>query len=125
MFLSLFSKKISTIRDAFSTSGSFNDEPNLTPPAFNAIVPVSEHEVCKIINECPTKLCVLDPIPTYLLKDCLDILLPSITKLINYSLTEGPFLDAFKKAVAIPLVKKASLPSNDLKNYCPVSGLYF
>ena len=86
---------------------------------------VTEDEVRKCISESPTKSCLLDPIPTFLLRDCLDILLPSITKLVNYSLIEGSFPNAVKKAVVNPLIKKASLPRNDLKNYCPVSGLCF
>ena len=65
----------------------------------------------------PTKVCLLDPIPTFLLKDCLDILLPFITKLVNYSLIQGSFPNAFKKAVVTPL------PRNDLKNNSPLSGL--
>ena len=69
----------------------------------------------------PTKSCSLDPIPTFLLKDCLDILLSSITKLVNYSLIEGSFPIFF----VTPLIKKASLPRDDLKNYCTVSGLCF
>ena len=88
-------------------------------------MPVTEDEVHKCIGESPTKSCSLDPIPTFLLKDCLDILLPSITKLVNYSLIEGSFPNSFKKAVVAPLIKKASLPRNDLKNYRPVSGLGF
>ena len=67
----------------------------------------------------------LDPIPTFLLKDCLDILLSSITKLVNYSLIEGSFPNSFKKAVVTPLIKKASLPRDNLKNYRPASGLSF
>ena len=88
-------------------------------------MPVTEDEVYKCISESPTKSCSLDPIPTFLLKDCLDILLSSITKLINHSLIEGSFPNSFKKAVVTPLVKKASLPRDDLKNYRPVSGLCF
>ena len=67
----------------------------------------------------------IGPIPTFLFKDCHDILLPSIAKLVNCSLIEGSFPNAFKKAVVTPLIKKASLPRNDLKNYRPVSGLCF
>ena len=65
------------------------------------------------------------PLPTFLIKECIDILLPSITKLVNCSLREGLVLDGFKKAVVTPLIKKASLPVEDLKNYDPVSGLSF
>ena len=120
-----FCHEISKIRDTFATSGSFNDAPDSVPPAFNAFMPVTEDEVYKCISESPTKSCSLDPIPTFLLKDCLDILLSSITKLVNYSLIEGSFPNSFKKAVVTPLIKKASLPRDDLKNYRPVSGLCF
>ena len=113
------------IRDTFSTSGSFNDAPDSLPPAFNIFKPVTEDEVSKCINESHSKSCPLDPIPTFLLKDCLDILLPSITKLVNYSLIDGSFPSAFKRAVVTRHIKKVSLPRNDLKNYRRVSGLCF
>ena len=67
----------------------------------------------------------MDPLPTFLINECIDILLPSITKLVNCSLWEGLVPDGFKKAVVTPLKKKASLPVEDLKNYRPVSGLSF
>ena len=44
--------------------------------------------------------------------------------MVNCSLREGLVPDGFKKAVP-PLIKKASLPVEDLKNYRPVSGLSF
>ena len=125
MFASFFSNKISKIRDTFATSGCFNDATDSVPPAFNAFMPVTEDEVYKCISESHTKSCSLDPIPTFLLRDCLDILLSSITKLVNSSLIEGSFPNSFKKAVVTPLIKKASLPRDDLKNYRPVSGLCF
>ena len=78
-----------------------------------------------IIISSPTKSCMLDPWPTFLVKDCVDVLLPSITKLVNLSLTQGSFPCNFKKAVVTPLLKKQSLPKDELKNYRPVSGLCF
>ena len=99
MFASFFSKKISKIRDTFSTSGSLTEAPDLVPPAFNIFVPVIQDE---FINESPTKSCLLDTIPTFLFKDCLDILLSSITKLVNYSLIEGCFPNTFKKVAVTP-----------------------
>ena len=108
MFASFFTNKISKFRATVPTSGSFNDAPDSVPPAFNTFKPVTEDEVSKCINESPTKSCPLDPIPT-----------------LNYSLIDGSFPSAFKRAVVTPLIKKASLPRNDLKNYRPVSGLCF
>ena len=125
MFASFFTNKISKIRDTFFTCGSFNDTPDSVPAAFNTFKPMIEDEVSKCINESPTKLCVLNHIPTFLLKDCLDILLPSVTKLVNYSLLEGSFPSTLKKVLVTPLIKNVSLPRNDLKNCHPVSGLCF
>ena len=51
--------------------------------------------------------------------------LPSITRLVNCSLSEGVVPEEFKKAIVTPLIKKSSLLPNDLKNYRPVSGLGF
>ena len=65
----------------------------------------------------PSKSCLLDPRPTFLVKECSDILLPSIVKLANCSLSEGVVPADFKKAVVTPLIKKASLLPDDLKNY--------
>ena len=45
--------------------------------------------------------------------------------MVNCSLREGLVPDGFKKAVVTPLIKKASLPVEDLINYRPVSGLSF
>ena len=62
----------------------------------------------------PSKYCLLDPWPPFL-KECIDILLPSITRLVNCSLSEGVVPDEFKKAIVTPLIKQSSLPPNDLK----------
>ena len=67
----------------------------------------------------------LDLLPTFLIKECSDILLPSITKLVNCSLMEGYIPDGFKTAVVSPIIKKATLSVDDFTNYRPVSGLSF
>ena len=45
------------------------------------------------------KACELDPIPTKLLKDNLDILLPTLTSIVCKSLSTGKFLDNLKEAL--------------------------
>ena len=94
-------------------------------PNFSCIKQVSQEEIRKIIMKSPSKSCLLDPWLTFLVKECIDILLPSITRLVNCSLSEGVVPDEFKKAILTALIKKSSLPPNDLKNYRPVSGLGF
>ena len=67
----------------------------------------------------------MDPWPTFLIDECSDILLPSITKLVNCSLMDSCVPDGFKIAVVSPLIKKATLPADNFKNYRPVSGVSF
>ena len=114
------------IRESFSSSESCNMvHPPFDPPTLTVFTQVTQDEIGKIISKSPTKSCLLDPLPTFLIKECIDILLPSITKLVNCSLRKGLVSDGFKKAVVTPLIKKALLPIGDLKNYCAVSGLSF
>ena len=114
------------IRKSFSSSESCNTvHPPFDPPKLTVFTQVTQDEIAKIIGKSPTNPCLLDPLPTFLIKECIDILLPSITKLVNFSLSEGLVPDGFKKAVVTLLIKKASLPVEDLKNYRPVSGLSF
>ena len=63
--------------------------------------------------------------PTACLIDCLDVLLPHITHIMNTSISSGHFPPIFKSAIVRPLLKKPSLDQNYLKNYIPVSNLSF
>ena len=88
--------------------------------------PVSESVVKNLILKSAPKTCHLDPIPTPLLVECLDTVLPSLTALVNFSLSSGVFPEVFKTALVTPLLKKKKyLDQNELKNYCPVSNLSF
>ena len=124
-FVTYFSDKIIKSRDSFSSTDSFSLPALSDLPSFDSFKEVYDEEIQKAIMKSPTKSCLLDPWPTFLVKECLDILVPSITKLVNCSLSEGVVPAGFKKAVVPPLIKKASLPPDDLKNYRPVSGLCF
>ena len=114
-FVTYFSDKITKIRDLFSSTDSFSLPAPSDIPSFDSFKEVSDEEIQKAIMKSPTKSCLLDPWPTFLVKECLDILVPS----------EGVVHADFEKAVVTPLIKKASLPPDDLKNYRPVSGLCF
>ena len=96
-FASFFHQKIKRIRDMFTASSTVVIPPMCTPPNLPRFNEVSENEVLKIIKNSPTKSCLLDPVPTFLLKDCVEFFLPSITKLVNLSLAEGVFPQKFKK----------------------------
>ena len=87
--------------------------------------PLIPSQVEEIIKEMGTKSCSLDPIPTWLFKNCMSELLPMVTLIVNVSLQSGCFPDQLKIAVVQPLLKKHNLDSDDLSNYRPVSNLSF
>ena len=86
-----------------------------------------ENRVCtrKIIGVSPSKSCDLDPVPTFLVKDYLDTLLPFITRLCNASIREACLPATQKKAIITPVIKKVGADVDDVKNYRPISGLTF
>jgi hypothetical protein len=74
---------------------------------------------------CPSKSSPLDPFPTSLLKEFVDVLAIPITTIINPSLSSGVLPKGMKIAFITPLLKKPSLCPDDLLNYRPVSNLSF
>ena len=73
----------------------------------------------------PKKSCALDPIPASLLLECLDEIVPTVTSVMNASLSSGTVPLSFKHALVNPLLKKPNLDPEVLKNYRPVSNLPF
>ena len=63
--------------------------------------------------------------PTWLLKKCIDEILPSIVRLVNTSLRSGRFPDSFKEAAIRPILKKPNLQADKFQNYRLVSNLQF
>ena len=113
-----FFLKIKTTRDTFIPSGTENDvHPPSDPPKITAFTQISEDAVDKILRSTLTKSYLLDPWPTFVIKDCSDILLPSITKLVNRSLMESYVPNGFKTSIVTPLNKETILLVDDLKNY--------
>ena len=74
--------------------------PEVKPGSFAAL---SVKEVCTIVRESSSSSCRLDPVLTWLLKSCLDVLAPSITETVNLSLLSGHAPDNLRTAVVIPL----------------------
>ena len=76
---------------------------------FREFAELNSDHVMKLISKCSSKYCQLDPAPTAIIKDCLDILLPCITKSISLSLQTGNFPSNWKCSHVIPLLKKIGL----------------
>ena len=64
-----------------------------------------------------------DPIPTWLLKECSALLVPTITNIVNLSLSSANFHHTLKESVISPLLKKPTLDKDELSNYRPISNL--
>ena len=96
-FSLFFINKISVIRSSFpSDSHSRVLNPPDTRKALQNLSCVTADTVRHLILRAPCKSSNLDPIPTSLVKECIDILITPITSIINLSLTEGSFSSHFK-----------------------------
>ena len=91
---------------------------------FTSFKSLTQDQVRMLIDKAPKKSCQLDPIPTSIVVQSLDILLPVITKLVNLSFETGQFAGTWKEALVLPSLKK---PNLDIayKNFRPVSNLAY
>ena len=89
-FSKLFNGKIDTLRTCFGIDA--NSDVEMEPLAsvkLNNLISATSNEIRDVIASCPNKSCQLDSIPTWLVKQCVDQLLPLLTSIINESLTKG------------------------------------
>ena len=123
-FSHFFDDKINVIRNRFQLNSSALEE-SFSGENLENIRPATDEEVKALILSYSNKSCELDPIPTWLLKICINELLPILTAVINSSLSTGEFPEQCKHAIVRPLLKKDNLDPDELKNYRPVSNLHF
>jgi len=129
-FACYFSDKISNLRSSITRPTDSYSTPHFPSPThssdeFSVFSPVTTEEITKIVLGLPDKQCNLDPIPTSLLKKCIHLLSPTLTKIINLSLSSSKFPQAYKHAIVTPLLKKPTLDKESLSNYRPISNLSF
>ena len=125
MFSDFFVQKVAKIRSSIRCDPQ---SPSLSPTVsstFTTFQTVTLEEVTKLIRSSASKTCDLDPLPTSLVKDNVELLAPIITSIVNASLEAGTIPTSFKSAVVTPILKKSSLDPDNLKNYRPVSNLAF
>ena len=80
-------------------------------------------EISKLLSDSPETNCDLDPMPTSLLKQCSSVFLPTITIIIDLSLSTSIFPDQCKNCSIHPHLRKPSLDKENLANYRPISHL--
>ena len=126
-FATFFSEKIHKLRSSIlsgTTPSSPHLPPAFKPPKLSFFHPATIAEVSALLSRSPDTSCDLDPIPTSLLKQCISVL-PTITNIINLSLSTGVFPDQFKNCSVHPILKKNNLDKENLSNYRPISHLSY
>ena len=124
-FAEFFEDKIDKIRSNFTINNIDEIPPPLDTLCLDHFRPASYDEVYRLITSYGNKSCELDSIPTWLLKECVNELLPLILPIINNSLSTGVFPSICKQTVIRLLLKKPNVDPEVLKNYRPVSNLNF
>ena len=103
--------------------GPFRPIPLTCPVEFNNFREVSQEEVKVFACKPSSKSCVLDPLPAMVLKGCFSVLLPTITKFVNLSLSTGRMPNALKVAALSPSLKKPDADFKQFSNFRPISNL--
>ena len=125
-FSKFFLDKIDTLRTSFriDTNSDVEMEP-LASVKLNNLISATSDQIHDVIASCPSNSCELDPIPPWLVKQCVNQLIPLLTSIINESLTKEDFPNYFKKAIVKRPIEETNLDKDELKNYRPVSNLHF
>ena len=129
-FIKYFTTKIDRIRGHITTAAFPHRDTvavvdNACPYSFDIFKMVTADEVHTCIMNLAAKSCALDPLPGYVTRNALSVLLPFISKIINISLESGQMPSQLKVAMLRPLLKKSSLDHTQFCNYRPVSNLSF
>ena len=124
-----FVQKIECIRSELINSPY--SQPNTETLSTSSITPfdkfkeMNEEDVKHLITKSGKKSCTLDPMPTSLVIECLNVLGPVITRVINFSLDSGLFPDNWKHAEVHPGVKNNFSSDLSFSNLRPISNLTF
>ncbi|XP_056596745.1 uncharacterized protein LOC130415219 [Triplophysa dalaica] len=129
-FMNYFTSKIQDIREKIITMQPVvksAEQTNYSTPKekLQLFSTVDHDELSKIIRSSKSTTCMLDPIPTKLLKEMLPEIIDPLLSIINSSLTLGHVPKAFKVAVIRPLLKKTKLDPKELGNYRPISNVQY
>ena len=121
-----FSSKIDKIRASTASAPSpiINARSADAAPLSSFRV-VDATEIKCLLSRIPAKHCLLDPVPTWLVKRVATELAPVLSRMCNASLRSGIFPDSHKDAVVFPRLKKPSLDPDDVNSYRPISNLSF
>ena len=92
---------------------------------FSEFIPPSNKDAKDIITSFSNKTCALDPIPTHIVKDNINLLLPFISRIVRQSIATGVFPASLKTSLVRPKLKKPDLEPDLLVNYRPIANIPF
>ena len=128
-FADFFTEKIVRIQNSLdsptSTPGQLLD---VSPPpdcVLSCFEIVTEDHVASLITSSAIKCCPLDLAPAVILKECVSVILPVITRIVNLSINSCVVPGCFKLAMLNPLLKKIGLDFQIFANFRPISNLMF
>lgn len=130
-FNNFFVTKTQVLRDNLQKSGlnslNMSIMPNSSPCQFSfaEFDAVSENSVKDLILQSKSKSCMLDPAPTSIVKQLVDVIAKPLTRIINVSLSSGIFPSCLKKGIVRPTIKKHDLNRDVLSNYRPITNIAF
>ena len=123
-FNNYFLNKISDLRSNLpsSTKSTFHSTSHTNQ--LSSFDPTSVDELRFLIKTHGIKTSTNDPLPAFLIKENLELLLPYLCTLVNLSLSTSNF-DGLKEAHVVPILKSLQLDNEIFKNFRPVSLLSF
>ncbi len=126
--MNFFTDKIDNIRNTITnvdSTASSNSASFIAPKEkLLCFTTIGQEELNKLITASKPTTCLLDPVPTKLLKE-LPVAEEPLLNIINSSLSLGHVPKPFNLAVIKPLIKKPQLDPSELANYRPISNLPF
>ena len=126
-FMHFFDNKIRKIRAGMlaqfdtGTPSFTTDVPINCDCELNSFSSATSNNLMTLISAMSFKSSELDPIPGHLLKECIDTVLPTITKVVsNQFLATASFPHQLKEAMIKPLIKKSNLDTDEFKKFSQI-----
>ena len=124
-FNKFYLQKVELIRSNIPSTNENNySTSNFRGAILDCFRPTTVPELSKILKESGIKTSFNDILPASVLKQVIEELLPHLCELVNKSLSTGS-VEGIKESIVVPLLKKAGLDPETLKNYRPVADLVF
>ena len=122
-FADHYEAKIEDIRRATSTAP--DPDYSITACRLEELSAVTAPQLRHLITSSPSKTSELDPLPTSLLQDVVDILLPFLVLLCNASLRNAELPASHKHSLVTPVVKQAGLDPTNPSSFRPIANISF